>query len=93
MTALLKFILFRLWPIFIPLVLYVIWLIYQKKIKKNLEASFFGQHFKLVIISTVIITLISFIVLFAHIKTKDEYYLPSRVEGGKITPSQTITNE
>jgi hypothetical protein len=89
MLALLKFIIGRLWPGLIPLVLYVLWIAFERKIRKNYHITFFGAHFKWVVLATVIAVFISFALVAVQIASEDESYIPSRVENGNITPSQT----
>ena len=89
MTAILKFIITKLWPILIPLVLYLIWLIYARITHKEGKKPTIGDgHFKQVIFSMLAIAVMIFVYLFVIIEQKDESYVPSTFEDGHLVPSR-----
>jgi hypothetical protein len=89
MSLLLKLIITRLWPVFVPIFIYVLWVAFQRKVHKKKNINFFGKYFKWVIATTIAITIASFLLVVDQLVSQDESYTPSRVENGKITPSQT----
>jgi quinol-cytochrome oxidoreductase complex cytochrome b subunit len=89
MTAILKLILTKLWPILIPLLLYVMWLFYCKYIRKDKKVDIFAPPFGWVIASMAVIAVLMMAWISIEQQKSEESYVPTRVEGGKIVPSQT----
>lgn len=87
MLAVFRFILTKLWPLFIPAILYFIWLSYMRRKGKNVNRHQ-KKLLKLTIISTVLIAIGLFIFSFIDVEQKTENYIPTKIENGKIVPSK-----
>lgn len=89
MTAILKFIIAKFWPVIIPLLLYVMWLTYVRiKNKEGEKVNINKKHVKAVIYSMLITTIACLIYFFASTSPDKRTFVPTRIENGVIVPSQ-----
>jgi hypothetical protein len=88
MAAILKFILTRLWPVLIPILLYLLWLAYWRKIRKNKDISPFGPAFTWMLATTGVIVATMLIWSVVTVTNLDESYVPTVIKDGALIPSQ-----
>ena len=84
-----KLLITKFWPVLIPVILYLIWYLIKKSKKENDKnlVLFVDGPVKLVFYSTTVILVFCFVYMFINLERKEETYIPSRVENGKIIPS------
>ena len=81
--------LFRFWPVFIPLIIYWVWHLMQKRKAKKTGTQI--PHFRdgplfWVVIASLVVALLCFLVLGFSGEANKGQYVPPKLEGGKITP-------
>lgn len=89
MTAILKMLLTKLWPAWIPFLLYFLWVFYKRIIRKDYSVKVFGKNFVWTLLSAVLFSIISFYFMIAEVRQYDDHYTPSRIENGVLLPSKT----
>ena len=85
----LSLIITKFWPVLIPLVLYIIWLLYKKKKTKGAGTPIVEDKvFNYVIVAMIIILLTGFAFIVLNIKKEDKTYVPMRYEDNKLIPGE-----
>lgn len=85
--------LFRFYPVFIPLIVYLLWLfIVRRKARKQDKPlpSFYDGKVYWVVISSLLIGIVCFLWLAFSIDGNKGKYIPSHFENGKMIPSQIL---
>lgn len=86
----LKLIIFRFWPVFIPVILYLLWRVLRKR--KGEEASPIvdeRKHWFWVAVASLALLIISFLIFGLTTRPNEGVYEPARVEDGKLIPGRT----
>ena len=88
MTAILKMIITKFWPVIIPFLLYLMWLSYVRmKNKEGKKIPFGAGPIKQVMYSMIALTFICLFYLLITTSSKDRKFVPTKIEGGVIVPS------
>lgn len=84
-----RFIIFRLWPAFLPLIVYMIW--HRLKVRQAKKAGLPPPHFRdgpiyWVVISCLGIAALIFVLLGAEMEEQKGVYVPPYLQDGKLVP-------
>lgn len=86
-----KTIIIKFWPVFIPIILYFVWFLFfrNKKEASDKVSKLESKLWSLALITSLIIAIVTIIVLALSMESnKDSIYTPPKLDNGKVIPGK-----
>ena len=89
MSLIIKLLLSRLWPVFLPIIFYFLWFLICKYVLKR-DVKIGDGYFRPTIFLSAALLFICLVIMFFN--TKNEHYVPTKIIDGKLVPSHVEEN-